>query len=773
MLVGVGLLCPAAWADTSDVVEGVITLMWGDGPATDPVAKGPIVMLTDAAGRRFELLLQPGIAEPLGGVRGLNRRRVVVHGSRTFAPGRPADAAMRVDRLEMERTGSPVASEAVAGSQPWVSLLCKFADVPLEPRPLAYFQDMYGSAAPRLGDYWREASYGRIDLQGSTARGWYTLPQPRSYYVSSDGYASLTQLFNDCTAVADHDVHFPDYVGINLMFNDLLDCCAWGGTEFTTLDGVTGYWRVSYEPPWGFENVSVMAHEMGHGFGLYHSGFLGDYDSSWDVMSNTWLCNPPDATFGCTPQHTIALNKLWLGWYRPPESLFLQRDDSTTIWLDRLARPEWPTTKLLFVPNTGGTGPESYTVESRKRVGNYDGQLPGDAVIVHRVYGVAKVVGSDGAAGAMLTPGEVFRDETNDIGVAVLSSTPEGALVAVGNGSSLAASFPSVDAASAQGTSSNLNGVFEPGETIQFGAAWTNVTNAGVTATGTASDFWGLEGASYTIQDDQAAFGTVLPVTTSACQAQGNCYLLRVTEDGDRPLTHWHAQLTETLSTGATKRWSLHLGGSFSDVPTPHWAYSAVESLLHSGITAGCGPRVYCPDSPVTRRQMAVFLARGLMGLDLAVPSTGTVPGLGPYDCSSGGASLFADVSPVDPACAHVHFIASQGITSGCGDGNFCPETTLSRWQMAVFLARAMAGTALPASGFVPGKGHYNCVSGGTSVFVDVPPAGAGCNEVHFLAAKQVTVGCGNGNFCPATTLSRDQMAVFLTRAFRLAIYRP
>jgi hypothetical protein len=84
-----------------------------------------------------------------------------------------------------------------------------------------------------------------------------------------------------------------------------------------------------------------------------------------------------------------------------------------------------------------------------------------------------------------------------------------------------------------------------------------------------------------------------------------------------------------------------------------------------------------------------------------------------------------------------------------------------------------MAGTALPASGFVPGKGHYNCVSGGTSVFADVPPAGAGCNEVHFLAAKQVTVGCGNGNFCPGTTLSRDQMAVFLTRAFRLAIYRP
>ena len=53
---------------------------------------------------------------------------------------------------------------------------------------------------------------------------------------------------------------------------------------------------------------------------------------------------------------------------------------------------------------------------------------------------------------------------------------------------------------------------------------------------------------------------------------------------------------------------------TFNDVPTNDPAFQFIEALAASGITVGCSesPPLYCPDSPLTRRQMAVFLSKGL-----------------------------------------------------------------------------------------------------------------------------------------------------------------
>jgi len=51
---------------------------------------------------------------------------------------------------------------------------------------------------------------------------------------------------------------------------------------------------------------------------------------------------------------------------------------------------------------------------------------------------------------------------------------------------------------------------------------------------------------------------------------------------------------------------------TFSDVPTGHSFFQFVEALAKSGITGGCGNGNFCPDQPLTRGQMAVFLAKGL-----------------------------------------------------------------------------------------------------------------------------------------------------------------
>lgn len=51
---------------------------------------------------------------------------------------------------------------------------------------------------------------------------------------------------------------------------------------------------------------------------------------------------------------------------------------------------------------------------------------------------------------------------------------------------------------------------------------------------------------------------------------------------------------------------------TFGDVPASDFGFQYIEALAASGITGGCGGGNYCPDNPVTRRQMAIFIAKAL-----------------------------------------------------------------------------------------------------------------------------------------------------------------
>ena len=86
---------------------------------------------------------------------------------------------------------------------------------------------------------------------------------------------------------------------------------------------------------------------------------------------------------------------------------------------------------------------------------------------------------------------------------------------------------------------------------------------------------------------------------------------------------------------------------------------------------------------------MAVFLSVGMAGSGVAVPSSGTIPGVGSYNCTPGGNSLFGDVQPTDGTCKYSHYIYAKGVTAGCGGGNYCPSSNVTRGQMAVFLVKA------------------------------------------------------------------------------------
>jgi hypothetical protein len=57
--------------------------------------------------------------------------------------------------------------------------------------------------------------------------------------------------------------------------------------------------------------------------------------------------------------------------------------------------------------------------------------------------------------------------------------------------------------------------------------------------------------------------------------------------------------------------------------------------------------------------------------------------------------------------------------------------------------------------------------------FADVPTSSPFCPHIAELQRRGVIGGCGGGNFCPAAGVSRQEMAVFISGTFGLALYGP
>ena len=113
----------------------------------------------------------------------------------------------------------------------------------------------------------------------------------------------------------------------------------------------------------------------------------------------------------------------------------------------------------------------------------------------------------------------------------------------------------------------------------------------------------------------------------------------------------------------------------FEDVPVTHWAAAWIKQLAAEGITGGCGLGIYCPENRVTRAEMAIFLLRAEHGSSYAPPDVGDDTG-------------FGDVPITHWAAAWIKQLAAEGITGGCGTGNYCPDNRVTRAEMAVFLMR-------------------------------------------------------------------------------------
>ncbi len=203
------------------------------------------------------------------------------------------------------------------------------------------------------------------------------------------------------------------------------------------------------------------------------------------------------------------------------------------------------------------------------------------------------------------------------------------------------------------------NGVFEPGESVPVAPTWENTLTSPADLDGTASGLTGPAGPTYSIPDAAADYGTVPAESTANCNDTGDCYTMSVT--GARPVPHWDASFTETVSGPIAKNWTLHIGGTFPDVPTSNQFYSFIETLIHSGVTGGCGLGNYCPGNSVTRAQMAIFLMKGKFGqAQLYPPATGTV---------------FNDVNTLTFGASFIESLAGFKITGGAAAAITVPTT--------------------------------------------------------------------------------------------------
>ena len=176
----------------------------------------------------------------------------------------------------------------------------------------------------------------------------------------------------------------------------------------------------------------------------------------------------------------------------------------------------------------------------------------------------------------------------------------------------------------------------------------------------------------------------------------------------------------------------------FADVPPDHPHFEAIETVAADGITTGCGDGInFCPDSAVTRAQMARFLQRAL---DLPAPDE---------------PASFADVDPDGVHAEAIEAVLAKGITTGCGDGtNFCPDDEVTRAQMARFLERAFK---IP----VPEE---------PAGFTDVDPDGAHAEAIEAVFAAEIIQGCNTDplRYCPDDKVTRAEMASVLIQALSL-----
>ncbi|HYC87783.1 MAG TPA: PKD domain-containing protein [Thermoanaerobaculia bacterium] len=303
-------------------------------------------------------------------------------------------------------------------------------------------------------------------------------------------------------------------------------------------------------------------------------------------------------------------------------------------------------------------------------------------------------------------------------------------------------------------TTGNLNGILEPGERVNVEPMMTtpatpdrrsvfifpvDSTNPAVVPviennvprfdqTAGVTDCWRMDGVDRMV-----------------------CAVFGATVQGTRTPPHADFSFEMPRSEGSAENVTLklHVGSSFTDVPTTAWYYADVESILHAGLTSGCGATTFCPDMTMPRDQVTVWLLRAKYGAAYTPPP-----------CTS---SPFPDVNcSTTPFAAWITQAWLDGIVMAYGDETFRPGHPVSRADLAAMIVRAVHGsTPIP-----------RCTQDFTDIVCTSDPSTSHWAADYISELKRLggTGGCGNGLFCPDTNVTRAEAAAFFSKSWKLSI---
>jgi uncharacterized repeat protein (TIGR01451 family) len=269
------------------------------------------------------------------------------------------------------------------------------------------------------------------------------------------------------------------------------------------------------------------------------------------------------------------------------------------------------------------------------------------------------------------------------------------------------------------------------GEPATFMAAASGVTPIGIQ--------WQVSTDGTHFNNVPGEMGSTLTFTTSMSQ-NGNKY---------------RAVFTNACTTATTTAATLTVD-DYSVAPTDKSFTAANGGTGNIDVTAAPG----CTWNAVSNVTWVTISSGGGMGNGTAAYSvaqnlgatnrSGTIT-IANHDHTVLQGAAFLDVPPTHLFYTEIGKLSARGITVGCGGGNYCPEAFVTREQMAAFIMRAL--------------GEFNPPTPASQRFNDVPTSNIFYNFIDRLAALGITLGCGNGNYCPSANVTREQMAAFMIRA--------
>ena len=176
---------------------------------------------------------------------------------------------------------------------------------------------------------------------------------------------------------------------------------------------------------------------------------------------------------------------------------------------------------------------------------------------------------------------------------------------------------------------------------------------------------------------------------------------------------------------------------TLTDVPRWDYYFPYIGTLREDNVVHGCTSTKFCPDNTLTRGQMAKVIVRGLGR------STTSYKG------------YFTDVPQSNIFWPYIERIKRDGITVGCNppaNTKYCPNSNVTRAQLATFLARAtgVQGKAAKADHFTDDNSSVHH------------------NNINLMRDRWIINGCGGTNFCPNSGVKREHMAMWLVRGFNL-----